>query len=1361
MLRIKYQSKEKVLEKLESKALEENLAVTRVAEIALDHHAQHLLSCTEGNHGINQRCRLFLNELYHPYVNPELASTLIRQSILGDMWFFMQEEQREAVFASLLAMYVRLEDVCSNSGCIKRAMQEFLDFLGALPEYGGIPEEYFDEVMKRLAGWVTGYTEESVQLCSVFRKSLMRFAPHRTGAYTILQKLLKHNLMFWQQALDIDTWLSTTCDQYCPDNGLLDTDIGNRFFSHWIGVVEEAKSLKDLIQVPAYNEVAARFREAQKHFASLSGKIHYIFFLLRMEGMAELRDHLLWDLNRQLANLGGLEANKVLELLDSIFNTLREFTGSHKSMVLDCVLSLGKSLLSGDREDISECFRRKYIGLGFTPPGNISIGQDWQLELDKNHIKHIRVSLALIAINPKKNKDLLSHLIISLHRLGIFVSDTDLFQKDVSAFLNADIKPLVIQVKHLLRLFPVFFNEIGAEGEIRDSSTALDELSHRKDLLIHFLRKQVHTESNNTHINLIKKILNYWYYLDSTHLQGFIPQDVAAYVQSPDELTQRQHEAVKSFLAETKYSVNELLSMSWQSLGELFKNTPEDICFKRLRHLLYCHVLLKDKYNLDPYDIVKFLGKYSFFDSREQNRLRTSLIRKDYESSIRQMLGYIGTLNLTIMDPKPSTGWENIYFKRHIAAGIPSMYGTYREAKLEAMGMIFRLENVIRKLLERSISQLNLHYLNGKTLKRIVKILELYDYAMRQEMVTNDAFSSALQMLGSAIHLANLSMGQYQDIFNLLKDSVNEIISEYYYRFYDKGLLLMKEEHKSKEASERFAEEFYRNLLSGSFIIQGLDSFVMQILQSLSDMKSIFAPADIPRVMSYDPDKLFFHLNTRNSRIENQVLLGSKAYFLKRMYQYEFPVPPGFVMTTELFRNRGIINTHPEISNEFDALLLQNLHKLEHNTGLKFGDPQKPLLISVRSGAPMSLPGAMDTFLNIGLNDDITMRLSLRPNYGWTAWDCYRRLIQSWGMAFGINRDLFDEVIIQYKKKYGVKQKTQFSDEQMRLMIDDYKAVLARYGIALEQDPFFQLYKAISHVLDSWNTDRAISYRKKLHIADEWGTAVIVQKMVLGNISLDSGTGVLFTHAPWNQQPGICLNGDFTLCSQGEDVVAGLVHPLPISEAQRMHNASEVDISLEKDFPSIYSRLLRYVNQLILDKNYPHQELEFTFEGSNDDQLHILQTRNQVIHKSPDYLVLGTINSLTKRIGLGIGIGKGALNGIIVISKEDIARFAHSGRALILVRPDTVPDDMDLLFDCQGLLTSRGGVTSHAAVTATRLGLIGIVNCKDLVVDEANSTCSIKEHSFKAGDRLTLDATSGTIYPGFQKLQSVHRLKNI
>lgn len=1336
------------MENLSSKALTENLALTKVLQIELDERALWLLSLCESHFGIQQRARLFLEELYHPFVNAEISLNLMRQSLLGDLWFFIGLQQRDAVLLTLIALYDKAKSYCVKEICQKKLLSDFLELGLGFTEYPEVSAPVYDSFLETLKSWQQNLGLIFVHNCSQCRKALIRIAPKCSDeqqAMDFLRELLRDNLLFWKDTADLSLWRSAIPD-HAPSA---------EFYEHWLAHIESG----DLSVVPAFTEIANLHRDLIREIADPSQRVHYIFFLLALPGMRELMDHLLWDLNRQLSDLHKLLGEEELsEMIASVFDALTEFKKSHPSIVLDCLGTISKAILKGDRAGLKRQLIRNISDLGFTPPGEVTIAGDWQMVVDKSHVKHLRILLELISIDPKQNKDLLAFTVINLTRYGVFIADTDLFQKDVSSFLNANIKPVFVQSKHLLKMFPVFYHEIGAEGEIRDASTSLDEMSQRKDRLIHFLRKQIHTESNNTHIILIERILRYWINLDPTPLQHMIPTDVWQSLQETDPRDISQSETVQEFLSEVGLSDQELLALSWQRVELLFKQQSDDFYLKRLRLLCYCHFLLKDKYNLDPYDIVKFLTPFNFFNAKEQNRLRTSLNRKDYESSIRQMLSYIGLMNSTILDPKITSAWENIYYKRHIAAGIPSMYGTYKEPKLEAMGMVFRLENVIRRLFERSIGQLNLEYINGKTLRRIIRILELYDNAMKQEMVTSDAFGSALGMLATLQHSLSVSLDQYLDIFKLLKDSVNEIISEYYYRFYDSALHHSFREETNRETREIFAEEFYRDLLFKSFLVQGLDGFITRILDALARMKVLFLPQDVQKLMAYDPDNLFFHLYSKNSRIENQVLLGSKAFFLKRMYQYEFPIPPGFVITTDLYRNREIINTHPDISSEFDRLLKGNLSRMEQNTGLHFGDPQKPLLLSVRSGAPMSLPGAMDTFLNIGLTDEITERLSKRPNYGWTAWDCYRRLIQSWGMAYGISRDDFDKVMIDFKQRYDVPQKTQFSPLQMREMVDEYKAVLKRHKIHLEQDPFLQLYTAIGHVLDSWNTERALLYREKLHIAQEWGTAVIIQKMVLGNISLNSGSGVLFTYADWHKESGICLNGDFTLCSQGEDVVAGLVHTLPISEAQRVQGHSAQDTSLEKDFPAIYQRLLRYVRQLIDERNYPHQEMEFTFEGSSEEQLFILQTRNQVIQKSPDYKVLGSAACNLHPLGSGIGIGKGAINGILVITEDDIARFRDQGNALILVRPDTVPDDMPLLFECQGLLTSRGGVTSHAAVTATRLGLIGVVNCRDLVVNEENSTCSIGDTQLKAGEKIALDATGGTIYLGHYPLHSVHTL---
>ncbi len=1349
------------MEELKSKALVENLAITRAAQVDIPEPMLWLKGLCDDFYGISQRCDAMLQEMYHPYANVEEALNLFRQSIISDLWIFTREESsRQRAVELIFALLERARELAATSTHRRRWLAESLDLLSALKAQDGIPESIFTTAVDNLVA----ISEEEPLLFmisgSICRRALLKVfagaeAALRDRVFGFIRSLLTSGLLDWQARSGIVEWLQKRGDALRINPGELDSRIGAQFYTHWLDAVAKATTPEELNEIPAYTDIAAIHRNLIPDFPNQEERIHYIFHLLNLPGMEDLSEHLLWDLNRQLSDLGSSMHPRLLpKLMDSILCALTEFRDSHTSVVLDCILTIGKAVLASGDDELVQKSLESIIDIGFVPPGKIEINRDWQITANKNHIKNIRVWLELIGTEPAKTKGLLSALIINLTSKGVFIADTDLFQKDVSRFLNTGIGPLFVQAKHLLRLFPVYFNEIGAEGEIRDVSTSIDELSNRTDRLIHFLRKQVHTESNNTHIHLTRSILWYWYDLDPRHLEGIIPDDVDLYIGDPDPQTMAQHAYTLAFMKQHAIDPDGLLGLSWQRAEMLLQEAekPDSYSGRRMRHLCRIFYLLQDKYQLDPYDVVKFLRRCAFFDPRQQARLEQNLARRNYDGSIRQLLDYIGNLNATILDPKPSQGWENIYYKRHIAAGIPSMYGQYHEPKLEAMGMIFRLENVVKRLLERNIAQVNLSYISGRTLNRIIRILDLFHIGLRSEGIRNEAFGTALEMLRSCQRIANLSLDQYLDIFKQIKDSINEVISEYFYRFYDQELAQPKNicplgDPGSTDAL-KYSEEFFRKLLASSFLVQEMDNFVAQILSSLSRMKSIFNHQDINRVMNYDPDLLIVHFDARNPKLENQVLLGSKGFFLKRLHQYEYPVPPGFIITTELFRNKGIITAHPDIELEWHELLRENIARLERKTGQCYGDMDEPLLLSVRSGAPMSLPGAMNTYLNIGMNDAITASLSTKPNYGWTAWDCYRRLIQSWGMAYGIPRDEFDAVMIAFKSKYGVQLKTQFSPDQMSLMCQEYKQVLAAHHITLEQDPIRQIRLAIGHVLDSWNTDRAILYRQKMHIADEWGTAVLVQKMVLGNISLESGTGVLFTHSEQSSKPGISINGDFTLCSQGEDVVAGLVHTLPLSEEQRRLAKNPVDRCLQTDYPQVYQRLEMYVNQLVMERGYPHQEIEFTFEGPREDQLFILQTRNQVIAKAREFSVFTLSRKDMRLAGHGIGIGKGVLNGLIAFSREDIEALKPSGQPIILVRPDTVPDDMELLFDCQGLLTARGGVTSHAAVTATRLNIVGIVNCRDLKVFESKSHCRIGKTNLRNGDAIAIDAGSGNIYLG-------------
>jgi len=543
--------------------------------------------------------------------------------------------------------------------------------------------------------------------------------------------------------------------------------------------------------------------------------------------------------------------------------------------------------------------------------------------------------------------------------------------------------------------------------------------------------------------------------------------------------------------------------------------------------------------------------------------------------------------------------------------------------------------------------------------------------------------------------------------------------------------------------------------LASTFLIQALDNFVSGTLNALRSTSDNFSQELIRDVMTYNSELAISSLLEATPRLDNQIFLGAKAFFLKAMYAAGFPVPEGFVLTTEIFRHRDAITKHPQIQDEIQQLIWQHVTLLEQTCGCKFGKAEKPLLLSVRSGTAMSMPGAMNTLLNVGMNEEIAEAMSQQPNLGRTSWDCYRRLLQSWGMTCGIERDPFDRINMEFEEKHQIKKSTDFTREQMKEVALAFKQVLIERNIMIEDDPFEQLRQAITIVMDSWYSERARVYREHLQIAEEWGTAVIVQKMVLGNISEQSGTGVLLTHDPYDEKPGINPYGDFRLCSQGEDVVTGWLRILPLTENQRKRYDYDLDISMESKFPQVYRELIDIASQLVERYDLGPQEIEFTFESAED--LYILQARRQEIQRQDRRLVFAVPSETMNLVGRGIGIGGGAMCGILAFDMNDLKAFKEESPSMhrILIRPDTVPDDIGLVFNCDGLLTGKGGATSHAAVTAVRLGKVCVVGCKDLLVNEKEKTCSINGTDFKSGDKISLEGFLGNIYEGHYPTQYV------
>jgi pyruvate,orthophosphate dikinase len=494
-----------------------------------------------------------------------------------------------------------------------------------------------------------------------------------------------------------------------------------------------------------------------------------------------------------------------------------------------------------------------------------------------------------------------------------------------------------------------------------------------------------------------------------------------------------------------------------------------------------------------------------------------------------------------------------------------------------------------------------------------------------------------------------------------------------------------------------------------------------------------------------------------NPETHDLIHLGNKGFNLVNLHEDGKPVPPAFIITTEVFRCREVIYGLAKARDEFMQRIRAALDAIEQETGKVFGSPERPLLLSIRSGAAVSMPGMMATIHNVGLNEEIIEELVRAHGQGYLAWDNYRRFIQSWAMTSGMQREDFQDLMNKAKARHGVSLKREFTPDQMRGLALEYQRLVRRQGLGIPDDPWLQLVHAVTMVLDSWQTVKAQDYRRIMEVSDAWGTAVIVQAMVFGNKSDSAGSGVLFTSHPYRKVQRVALWGDYAYGDQGEDIVSGLVTSFPISEEQAELDGRAAEESLERRFPLIYERLLAISRELVYDKGWDPQEIEFTFEGPEPEHLYLLQTRDMItIKKKEHFLVFAESPELTQSyLGKGIGVSGSALSGRAVFTEEHILelRAADPQAVLILIRQDTVPEDIKVIDLAEGLLTSRGGQTSHASVVAVRLEKTCVVGCKRLKVYEAGGYCEIGSETIRFGDPVSIDGRKGLLLKGLHPIQ--------
>ncbi len=524
------------------------------------------------------------------------------------------------------------------------------------------------------------------------------------------------------------------------------------------------------------------------------------------------------------------------------------------------------------------------------------------------------------------------------------------------------------------------------------------------------------------------------------------------------------------------------------------------------------------------------------------------------------------------------------------------------------------------------------------------------------------------------------------------------------------------------------------------------------------------APATAKKAVKY---VYYFGDGAADGNGSMKPLLGGKGANLAEMTRIGLPVPPGFTITTEVctyfYDNK---RTYPP---ELDGQIERALAKIEKSVGKKLGGTDNPLLLSVRSGARDSMPGMMDTILNLGMNDETVEIVAEKTGNARFAYDSYRRFLQMYGdVVMGVQKrpgedhEPFETVIEDLKHEVGVENDTELTVAHLKTLVERFKDLIKeRTGESFPQDARAQLKGSVGAVFGSWNNDRAIVYRRKYHIPHEWGTAVNVQTMVFGNMGNSSGTGVAFTRDPATGER--VFYGEYLINAQGEDVVAGVRTPKPV-------------VQLGKEMPAAYKQLLK-VRDTLEKHFHDMQDLEFTIE---DNRLYILQTRNgkrtgtaavriavemvkerlisreDAVRRIPaDSLsqILAPIFDRAsakgaKKIASGLPAGPGAASGKVVFNAEEAVDMVNRGEKVVLVRVETSPEDLRGMIAAEGILTARGGVSSHAALVARQMGKVCVCGASGLQVDYARKTVTADGVTLKKGDYISIDGTSGEVFAG-------------
>jgi pyruvate,orthophosphate dikinase len=1176
--------------------------------------------------------------------------------------------------------------------------------------------------------------------------------------------------------------------------------------------------------------------------------------------------------------------NNQIELFKKVFDLLLPIlfdeiqNGQNYMGAFSRIYDIGKPVIESNNLSLIDYFEDILIKSKFCFPKYSGIDADWSVISNGNHLENIRTWMKLIELNPRVMKKLSASLIVNLKLGGVFLKDTDVFQRDITRLLNSNFGDVFYLITSLAAVFPTFYHNIGATGTIRACTEKIDT-NHQMNDLMHFIRKQIHVESSNRTVTLMQYIMEFWLTGKKQPLENMVPLDVYNNLDHFYRLNNfdLENHVVKTFeeikehypsLATKRFwdflnnvdgtdlldiiskqnfdSLNKIqrndmikyISEYFQSqnptemtkiLKYLIKIKNIDIRKTKVWDVLYempDEDLKKifentNHHNISEINIDKFLifidlyrmlyDKYNFSEVRAIEKLRyyaSQLIFKPpdgffeiltSESNIEALEILLQVQNSlktdALLTDSKFEPIDTIEFKRHIAFGIPSMYGSYREKKFDTLKVFFQMNLIKLRLFEKIVENLQIENLEIIDYEKNKIILKLFYMTFQISGLANQE----MNILFNLLETPNLRISQFRDIINqllIIHGGISDRFNETY-RYVCKeainniGLERISNKyvhHKKRENIEIVIDRFLRDQIMQFPLLQLFDNLLLalksRIELTIKDHEALdviclnprtkrlelkLKAEDIKRMLDspqYPNNDLnrsesgtFFPIYDiirlpRAPEERNKLTpiweVGNKAYGLLFMKDIEdIQVPDGIILSHYFAKefNKDILEDH-NLKYALIELLKRNVKSFTKN---RFGNPDNPQLLSVRSGAVFFMPGVMSTITNVGITKGIIDHYSKQDE--WFAYDCYRRFLQDIATSFyDVKRRVFENIITQVKTDLNVQLKEKMTGEQMKILAERYKEELINRGLFIPEDPYDQLLYSIIAANLSWNGPTAKNYRKFLNLSDHWGTAIIIQNMIFGNKSLKDITGVVQSNYHGDEK--ISLFGEYKTRAQGYDIVSGVANVFPISEDQKVvFPKYKKIISLEKSRPDLYKMIIDAV------RNIRHRfgneiQIELTVENKT---LYLLQVRGLATHTFQKEEIIEKTNILQKAyLGDGLAASGGAVSGRAVFKTDriDIIRERYKGDKIILIRPETNPEDVVGLQKSDGILTCLGGMTSHAVLQMRRFKKSGISNFSTMKIDENRNLAIVNKGANKSikifeGDYITIDGDSGKVYQGY------------